>query len=53
MIGDGAFVGGIVALFYRRLETTDSLSNSFAEFGKFLRAEHKQSNSKDHNKCMG
>jgi hypothetical protein len=46
MIGDGCFFGCINVFFRRRLETTDSFSDSFAEFGKFLRSEHEQSNSK-------
>ena len=53
MIGDGGFAGGILALFDRRLETTDTFSDSLAEFGKFLRAEHKQSNCKDYQQMCG
>jgi len=45
---DGVFVRAILVLFHRRPETTDTFSDSFAEFGKFLRSEHEQSNSKDY-----
>lgn len=53
MIGDGGFVGGIFVLFHRRFETPDTFSDSFAEFGKFLRSEHEQSNSKDYQQMRG
>jgi hypothetical protein len=48
MIGDGGFVGGILVHFHCRFETTETFSDSFAEFGKFLGSEHEQSDSKDH-----
>ncbi len=48
MIGDCGFAGGIIALFHCRFETTDTFSDPFAEFGKFLRSEHEQSNSKNY-----
>jgi len=48
MIGDGGFVGGILVLSHRRFESTDTFSDPFAEFGKFLRSEYEQSNSKHH-----
>jgi len=53
MIRDGGFVGAIVALFECRLETTDTFSDSFTEFGKFLRSEHEQSNSEDYQQMCG
>ncbi len=53
MIGDGGFAGGILGLFHRRFETTDTFSDSFAEFGKLLGSEHEQSNSKDYQQMCG
>jgi len=45
--------GGFVALFHRRLQTTDTFSDSFTQFGQFLRSEHKEGNSKDHQQMCG
>jgi hypothetical protein len=53
MVGDGGFVGGILVLFHRRLETTDTFSDSFAQLGKFLGPEYEQSDSKDHQQVRG
>jgi hypothetical protein len=53
MIGDGGFVGAILALSHRRPEATDTFSDSFAEFRKLLGSEHEQSNSKDYQQMCG
>jgi len=53
MIGDGCFVGGINVLFHRRLETADTFSDSFTQFGKLLGPEYEQSNSKDYQQMRG
>ena len=53
MIGDGGFVGGILVRFHRRFETPDTFSDSFAQLGKLLGAEHEQSNSKDYQQMCG
>ena len=53
MIGDGGFVATVHVFFRRRPETMDSFSNSFIEFGKLLRSEQEQRNSKDDQQMCG
>jgi hypothetical protein len=44
---------GIQVFSHRRLETADTFSDSFAQFGKLLGSEYEQSNSKDHQQMRG
>lgn len=41
------FVGGLLALFHCRFETSNTFPYSFAKFRRLLGAKHEQSNSKD------
>src|SRR5229473_5354579 len=52
-VGGRELVGGILVLFHRRFETTDTFSDSFAQLGKLLRSEHEQGNSKDYQQMCG
>jgi len=46
-------VGGLLVLFHRRFETTDTFSDSLAQLGKLLRSKHEQGNSKDYQQMCG
>src|SRR3981081_2590847 len=55
VLGGGAFVGRVVLVFHCHcgFETANTISDSFAEFWKFLRPEHEQSNPKNHQQMHG
>src|SRR6266481_1153897 len=55
VLGGCAFLGRVLLVSHGHcaFETANTLSDSFAEFWKFFRAEHEQSNSKDHEQMHG
>src|SRR5438132_4141962 len=50
VLGGGAFLGRVLMVFHGHggFKPANTVSDSFAEFGKFFRPEHEQSNPKNH-----
>src|ERR1700675_2140116 len=48
VVGGGTFLGRVLPLFHGGFKPANTVSDSFAEFGKLFRPEHEQSNPKNH-----